>query len=137
MILARPLVGDCAGLSLLLYDCWPPKKEERARAIVECERSGKSARFVKVKGASPHLDDTALARARSPVGLKGYVSNVPVTVMAASQVIAGYPHLWKVEKLFRVSKSGPAAQPIFHRQRSFIEAHLTRISSCNVRVAGC
>ena len=100
-------------------------QEERARAIVDGERSGKSARFVKVKGSDRHLDETALARAQSLVGLKGYVSNMPVTAMAATEVIAKYHDLWKVEKSFRMSKSDLAARPIFHRQRPSIEAHLT------------
>ena len=100
-------------------------QEERARAIVDGERSSKSARFVKVKGSDRHLDTTALARAQSLVGLKGYVSNVPVTVMAASDIISKYHDLWKVEKSFRMSKSDLAARPIFHRQRNSIEAHLT------------
>jgi hypothetical protein len=39
------------------------------------------------------------------VGLKGYVTNVPVTVMPAAEVIARYHDLWHVEKSFRMSKS--------------------------------
>jgi len=100
-------------------------QEQRARAIVDGERPGKSARFVKVKGSDRHLDQTALARAQSLVGLKGYVTNVPVTVMPATEVIDKYHDLWKVEKSFRMSKSDLAARPIFHHQRQSIEAHLT------------
>jgi hypothetical protein len=100
-------------------------QEERARAIVDGERSDKSARFVKVKGSDKHLDEAALARAQSLVGLKGYVTNVPVTVMAAKEVIEKYHDLWKVEKSFRMSKSDLAARPIYHHRRRSIEAHLT------------
>ena len=100
-------------------------QEQRARAIVDGERSGKSARFVKVKGSDRHLDEASLARAQSLVGLKGYVTNVPVTVMPATEVIAKYHDLWKVEKSFRMSKSDLAARPIFHHTRDSIEAHLS------------
>jgi hypothetical protein len=100
-------------------------QEKRARAIVDGERPGKSARFVKINGSDRHLDETALARAQSLVGLKGYVTNVAVTVMPATDVIAKYHDLWKVEKSFRMSKSDLAARPIFHHQRQSIEAHLT------------
>jgi transposase len=100
-------------------------QEERARAIIDGQRTAKSARFVKVDGGDRHLDETALARARSLVGLKGYVTNVPVTVMPATEVIDKYHDLWKVEKSFRMSKSDLAARPIFHHQRQSIEAHLT------------
>jgi hypothetical protein len=68
-------------------------QEQRARAIVEGERSAKSARFVKIKGSDRHLDETALARAQSLVGLKGYVTNVPAAVMPATEVIAKYHDL--------------------------------------------
>ncbi len=44
------------------------------------------------------LDEKALARARRLAGLKGYVSNIPATVMPASQVIASYHELWHVEQ---------------------------------------
>lgn len=53
------------------------------------------------------------------------MTNVPVTVMAGTEVIAKYHDLWKVEKSFRMSKSDLAARPIFHHTRDSIEAHLS------------
>ena len=100
-------------------------QEARARAIVDGERAAKSARFVKVSGNDRRVDDAALDRAKSLAGLKGYVTNVPVTVMPATEVLAKYHDLWHVQKSFRMSKSDLAARPIFHRQRQSIEAHLT------------
>lgn len=100
-------------------------QEKRARAILDGERTAKSTRFIKVNGSDRHLDETALARAQSLVGLKGYVTNVPVTVMPAKEIIDKYHDLWKVEKSFRMSKSDLAARPIFHHQRQSIEAHLS------------
>ncbi|OMH25522.1 hypothetical protein BKD30_05765, partial [Tersicoccus phoenicis] len=43
------------------------------------------------------LDEKALARARKLVGLKGYVTNIPATVMPAGEVIGSYHDLWHVE----------------------------------------
>jgi hypothetical protein len=60
---------------------------------------------VKVRGDDRTLDEANLARAQSLIGLKGYVTNVPVTVMPAAEVIAKYHDLWHVEKSFRMSKS--------------------------------
>lgn len=71
------------------------------------------------------LDEASLARAQSLVGLKGYVTNVPATVMPAGEVIARYHELWRVERSFRMSKSDLRARPMFHRTRDAIEAHLT------------
>ena len=63
------------------------------------------------------FDEANLARAQSLVGLKGYVTNVPVTVMPAAEVIAKYHDLWHVEKSFRMSKSDLRARPMFHYTR--------------------
>jgi Transposase DDE domain len=66
-----------------------------------------------------------LARAQSLVGLKGYVTNLDATVMAAAEVIGKYHDLWHVERSFWMSKSDLRARPMFHRTRDAIEAHLT------------
>lgn len=100
-------------------------QEARARAIVSGEKKSKTARFVKTSGDDRTLDQANLARAQSLVGLKGYVTNVPVTVMPAAEVIAKYHDLWHVEKSFRMSKSDLDARPMFNRMRDAIEAHLT------------
>jgi len=80
---------------------------------------------VKVRGDDRTIDEASLARAQSLVGLKGYVTNVPVTVMPAAEIIAKYHDLWHVEKSFRMSKSDLEARPMFNRMRDAIEAHLT------------
>lgn len=100
-------------------------QEARARAIVSGEKKAKTARFVKTRGDDRALDEASLTRAQSLVGLKGYVTNVPVTVMPAAEVIAKYHDLWHVEKSFRMSKSDLRGRPIFHYTRAAIEAHLT------------
>ena len=100
-------------------------QEARARAIVAGEKKAKAARFVKTHGDGRAFDEASLARAQSLVGLKGYVTNVPVTVMPAAEVIAKYHDLWHVEKSFRMSKSDLRGRPMFHHTRAAIEAHLT------------
>ncbi|MGV9799584.1 IS1634 family transposase, partial [Mycobacterium sp. NPDC003449] len=100
-------------------------QEARARAIVAGEKKAKSARFVKASGDNRAVDEASLARAQSLVGLKGYVTNLPVTVMPAAEVIAKYHDLWHVEKSFRMSKTDLDARPMFNRMRDAIEAHLT------------
>jgi hypothetical protein len=100
-------------------------QEARARAIVAGEKTAKSARFVKTRGSDRSLDEATLARARSLVGLKGYVTNVAAEVMPAAEIIGNYHDLWHVEKSFRMSKSDLRARPMFHYTREAIEAHLT------------
>ena len=100
-------------------------QEARARAIVAGDKKAKVARFVKVRGDDRTIDEANLTRAQSLVGLKGYVTNVPFTVMPAGEVIAKYHDLWHVEKSFRMSKSDLRGRPMFHHTRAAIEAHLT------------
>lgn len=100
-------------------------QETRARAVIAGERAAKATRFVKTRAGDRILDEASLARAQSLVGLKGYVTNIPTTVMAAGEVIGKYHDLWHVERSFRMSKSDLRARPMFHRTRDAIEAHLT------------
>ncbi|BAW92677.1 ISMsm6, transposase [Actinomyces sp. Chiba101] len=55
--------------------------------MVAGHRRPKGTRFVTTRKGDQVLDDKALARARRLAGLKGYVSNIPATVMPASEVI--------------------------------------------------
>ncbi len=93
--------------------------------MINGERAAKSTRFVKTHAGDRILDEASLARAQSLVGLKGYVTNIPSTVMPAAQAITKYHDLWHVERSFRMSKSDLRARPMFHPTRDAIEAHLT------------
>jgi Transposase DDE domain len=87
----------------------------------------RKARFLKVSGARKELDQATIDRARQLAGIKGYVTNLPESVMPGSTVINAYHDLWKVEQSFRMTKSDLKARPVFHHQRDAIEAHLTVI----------
>lgn len=100
-------------------------QEERAREVVAGERAARTPRFVKTSNGARTLDEASLARAQRLVGLKGYVTNIPATLMPASEVIGSYHDLWQVEQSFRMSKTDLRARPMFARTRDAIEAHLT------------
>jgi len=100
-------------------------QENRARDVISGAKSARTPRFVKNADGTRALDEKALARARKLAGLKGYVTNLPVTVMPPAEVISRYHDLWHVEQSFRMSKTDLAARPMFVRRRDAIEAHLT------------
>ncbi len=100
-------------------------QEERAKAVVAGEKTARTPRFVKTRNGAAELDETSLTRARRLVGLKGYVTNIPVELMPAVEVIGSYHALWQVEQSFRMSKTDLRARPMFARTRDAIEAHLT------------
>ena len=97
----------------------------RARAVVAGERRPKGTRFVTTHKGDQVLDEASLARARSLVGLKGYVTNIPSRLMDAAEVVSSYHELWHVEQSFRMSKHDLRARPVFHHTHDAIEAHLT------------
>ncbi|BBZ03838.1 IS1634 family transposase [Mycolicibacterium chitae] len=111
-------------------------QETRAKEVISGQRAAKSTRFVKTTAGGRALDEVSLARAQSLVGLKGYVTNLSVEVMAAAEVIAKYHDLWHVERSFRMSKTDLEARPMFHRTREAIEAHLTIVFTA-LAVAHC
>jgi len=100
-------------------------QENKARAVVAGEKASRTPRFVKTRNGATVLDEASLARARGLVGLNGYVTNIPVGLMPASEVVASYHDLWRVEQSFRMSKTDLATRPMFARTRDAIEAHLT------------
>jgi len=100
-------------------------QEARAREVVDGTRAARAPRFVKNTTKGKSLDTDALARARSLIGLKGYVTNLPVSLMDPQEVMAKYHDLWHVEQSFRMSKTDLRARPIFSHTRDSIEAHLT------------
>jgi len=100
-------------------------QENKARAVVAGEKTARTLRFVKTRNGSTVLDEASLTRARGLVGLKGYVTNIPVTLMPATEVIGSYHDLWHVEQSFRMSKTDLRTRPMFHHTRDAIEAHLT------------
>jgi len=55
-------------------------------------------------------------------GLKGYLTN---TRLSAQDIIENYNQLWHIEKAFRISKTDLKIRPIYHRNESRIEAHIS------------
>ena len=100
-------------------------QRNRALAIIDGDKPAKKARFVKVTDEEKVFDEKAYERAMKLTGFKGYVTNIPVGTMPATEVIGSYHDLWHVEQSFRMSKTDLRARPIFHRTRDAIEAHLT------------
>ncbi|EQD50243.1 transposase IS4 family protein, partial [mine drainage metagenome] len=101
------------------------KQIEKAERIVSGTTIAKKAKFLSVTTKQKSLDQTLIDKAKALAGIKGYVTNLPVTEASNLRVIAYYHQLWHVEQSFRMSKSDLKARPIFHRKRDAIEAHLT------------
>src|SRR5699024_3948977 len=88
-------------------------QENRAQAVIAGEKATRTPRFVKTTGDAPSLDEAGLDRARRLAGLKGYVANIPASMMSPGEMVSSYHDLWHVEASFRMSKTDLAARPMF------------------------
>ena len=68
---------------------------------VSGEKRPKGTRSVTVHAGDATLDEASIARARSLVGLKGYVTNIPSHVMDAGEVVSSYHELWHARAVIR------------------------------------
>lgn len=101
------------------------QQKNKALAVVNGEKAARMPRFVTRDGTKYVFNETRHNAAMQLVGLKGYVTNIPVTTMKPEEVISSYHELWHIENSFRMAKHDLQARPIFHRTRDSIEAHLT------------
>ena len=101
------------------------KQRERAETIINRQRAAKAARFVKTSGTKRVFDASTFERALLLAGWKGYITNIPKTVMGPQEIVGSYHELWHVKQSFRMSKTDLQARPIFHHERDAVEAHLT------------
>lgn len=103
------------------------KQLAKARELLERKESGRRAKFIKKKpkGADCFVLNEALkAKTEKLLGIKGYITNVPETILSHSKVIEYYHALWHVEQTFRVSKNDLQTRPIFHHTHEAIKAHV-------------
>ncbi len=94
----------------------------KATRIVRGEVTDHHSKFVAMKAKGKSLNYKLIKKAKSLLGIKGYVTNAALPDQA---VIDYYHQLFQVEKSFRMAKSDLKARPIFHYKREAIEAHLT------------
>ena len=82
-------------------------QENRARAVIAGEKQPRRTRFVTVHKGDQVLDEASLARARSLVGLKGYVTNIPARLMDAAEVVSSYHELWHARAVISDEQARP------------------------------
>ena len=86
-------------------------QENRARAVIAGEKRPKGTRFVTTHAGDATLDEASIARARSLVGLKGYVTNIPAGLMGAGEVVSSYHELWHARAVFPDEQARPKSPP--------------------------
>lgn len=103
------------------------KQIAKAKEIISQQEPGKRAKFVKRSvdhNDSFILNEELKEKAEKLIGIKGYCTNIPESVLSNTQVIEHYHGLWHVEQTFRMSKSDLKTRPIFHYMHEAIRAHV-------------
>lgn len=103
------------------------KQLARASELISRKELGKRAKFV--KKSENHKDALELneelkEKTEKLLGIKGYVTNIPLETLSNEQVISYYQELWNVEQAFRMSKTDLKMRPIFHYTHDAIKAHV-------------
>lgn len=103
------------------------KQLKRAEDLIARKEPVKRAKFVKKSDKNEAffvLDEDLKKKTEKLLGIKGYCTNIPETVLSSQQVVDYYHDLWRVEQAFRMSKTDLKTRPIFHRTHDAIKAHV-------------
>lgn len=102
------------------------KQIARAKELVRKQEPGKRSKFVTVTKEKEKyiLNDTVVEKTKKLLGIKGYYTNLPPTILSDVEIIARYHDLWHVEQSFRMAKSDLVTRPIFHYKKEAVQAHL-------------
>ena len=103
------------------------KQIAKAQEAIAHQESGKRTKFI--KKSTDHKDSFILneelkEKAEKLIGIKGYCTNIPVSVLSSEQIVEHYHGLWHVEQAFRMSKTDLKTRPIFHYMHDAIRAHV-------------
>lgn len=101
------------------------KQIERAEKIADGSKPMRRDRFITVDGTSVGVNWAQVEKARTWLGLKGYVTNIPALTLDGAGVVAAYHDLFQVEASFRMAKTDLRARPVFAATEDSIQAHLT------------
>lgn len=71
--------------------------------------------------SSVGIDEEKIKEDKKWDGLKGYITN---SELLHNDIITQYSHLWRIEKVFQISKTDLRVRPIYHRKEGRIKAHI-------------
>lgn len=100
------------------------KQIEKAKALIARKEAGRRAKFVKKENAAYLFDEVLRQKTESLLGIKGYCTNIPSSILSDEKIVEHYHSLWNVEQAFRMSKSDLKMRPIFHYSHDAIRAHV-------------
>jgi transposase len=100
------------------------KQIEKAKILLARQEPGRRAKFVKKANAKYLFDESLKQKTELLLGVKGYCTNIPESILSNEKIVEHYHSLWQVEHAFRMSKNDLQARPIFHHSHDAIRAHV-------------
>jgi transposase len=100
------------------------KQIEKAKQIVEKPSKGKKLKFTKTNNHQLEINEELIEKTKKLLGIKGYYTNLEVSVADNKMIIERYHELYKIEQAFRISKSDLQTRPIFHFKEQPIKLHI-------------
>lgn len=100
------------------------KQIDKAKYLINNPGKNKKLKFTKSSGQKVELNQKLIDKTQKLLGIKGYYTNLPVTVADNRTIIERYRELYKIEHAFRISKSDLQTRPIFHYKEEPIKLHL-------------
>ena len=100
------------------------KQIQKAKDVISQPAKNRKVKFIRSGFQRLELNDELVAKTNQLLGVKGYYTNLPETILTNSEVIERYHDLYKIEQAFRVSKSDLKTRPIFHFKEEPIKLHM-------------
>lgn len=100
------------------------KQIEKAKYVIENPGKHKKLKFTKSVGQKIHLNQKLIDKTEKLLGIKGYYTNLPESIVNNQTIIERYRELYRIEQAFRMSKSDLQTRPIFHYKEEPIKLHL-------------
>lgn len=90
------------------------KQIYRARYFIDNPFKSKKLKFTKSSGQKVELNQKLIDKTHKLLGIKGYYTNLPESIADNQTIIKRYRELYRIEQVFRISKSDLRIRPIFH-----------------------
>lgn len=100
------------------------KQIEKAKQVIAEPSKSKKTKFTRTKDQQIEINEDLIEKTRKLLGIKGYYTNLEVSVADNRTVIERYHELYKIEQNFRISKNDLHTRPIFHFKEQPIKLHI-------------
>ena len=100
------------------------KQIEKARFFIDNPSKNKKLKFTTSSGQKMELNQKLIDKTQKLLGVKGYYTNLPESIVDNKTIMAQYRELYRIEQAFRISKNDLQVRPIFHYKEEPIKLHL-------------